>query len=123
MEHCQNCGGCQNCSGCHRALLLSSEEISLLQRFAQLPFLPVARKASDTQPVYLEEGDPAQNALVITCLEKKGLIDIDYHMPLDRFDYSVYAGYPLRGSMALTARGQQVLDTIELQGITEDETY
>ncbi len=120
MEHCQNCGSCGNCSGCRPALLLSTGELALLKRFAQIPFLPVARKASDTEPVYLEDGDPIQNALVIACLEKKGLIDIDYHMPLERFDYSAYAAYPLQGSMALTARGQEVLDTLDLQGISED---
>ena len=120
MEHCQNCGSCGNCSGCQRALLLSADELSLLQRFAQIPFLPVARKAGDTEPVYLEDGDPVKSALVIACLEKKGLIDIDYHMPLDRFDYSAYRDYPLHGSMALTARGQEALDTIDLQGVTEE---
>lgn len=120
MEHCQSCGGCKDCGGCERALVLTRPELELLRRFAQIPFLPVARKAGDTEPVYLEDADPAQSALVITCLEKKGLIDIDYHMPLDRFDYSAYQDFPLHGSMALTARGQEVLDTVELQGITEE---
>lgn len=119
MEHCQNCGGCENCGGCDRSLTLTVQELDLLNRFAQIPFLPVARKAGDTEPVYLEEGDPLAIAPAILCLEKKGLIDIDYHLPLDRFDYSAYADYPLHGSMALTQRGQEVLDTLEKQGITE----
>ena len=92
----------------------------MLRVLGQIPFLPVARSAASLEPVYLEEGDPAQNALVIACLEKKGLIDIDYHLPLDRFDYSAYEAYPLHGSMALTVRGQEVLDTIDLQGITDE---
>lgn len=123
MEHCQNCGGCGSCGscgGCERALVLTHQELELLRRFAQIPFLPVARKASDTEPVYLEDADPAQSALVIACLEKKGLIDIDYHQPLCGFDYSAYRDFPLHGSMALTQRGQEVLDTVELQGITEE---
>jgi len=120
MEHCQNCSGCEGCGGCERALVLTHQELALLRRFAQIPFLPVARKAGDTEPVYLEDADPAQSALVIACLEKKGLIDIDYHQPLCGFDYSAYGDFPLHGSMALTARGQEVLDAVELQGITED---
>lgn len=117
MSHCNNC--CGNCGGCDRSLLMTEEELALLERFAQTPFLPVARKADDEAPIYLEEGDAAQNALILTCLEKKGLIDIDYHMPLVGFDYSAYAAYPLHGSMALTLRGQEVLDTVELQGFGE----
>lgn len=120
MEHCDHCGGCERCGGCDRSLLLTEQELTLLRCFAQIPFLPVARKASDTVPVYLEEGDPDAAAPVISCLEKKGLIDIDYHMPLQGFDYSAYDPYPLRGSMALTLRGQEVLDAVELQGFSED---
>ena len=120
MEHCKNCGGCESCGGCGRALLLTPQELALLRQFAQIPFLPVARKQDSEEPVYLEDGDPAQSAYTIACLEKKGLIDIDYHQSLTGFDYSAYEGYPLQGSMALTVRGQEVLDTVELQGITEE---
>lgn len=120
MEHCNHCGGCEKCGHCDRSLLLSQQELDLLKEFAQLPFLPVARKPSDAEPVCLEYGEPTRIAPVITCLEKKGLIDIDYHMPLKSFDYSAYSAYPLQGSMALTLRGQEVLDTMELQGITEE---
>ena len=119
MGSCKNCGGCKSCGGCG-SLLLTREEIQMLEKFAQIPFLPVARRADDTVPVYLEEagGDPA---LVLACLEKKGLIDIDYHMPLTGFDYSAYARWPLHGSMALTDRGQEVLDTLQWQGAADEE--
>ena len=118
MEH--SCSGnCGSCSGCAKELVLTPMEMDMLQTLAQIPFLPVARKASDETPIYLESGNREENALLIACLEKKGLIDIDYHMPLARFNYSAYAAYPLHGSMALTARGQEVLDTIALQGIFE----
>ena len=122
MSNCNSCGGsssCGGCSGCGGALELSKGEVELLQAFAQCPFQPVARKASEETPIYLESGNEAENALVLACLEKKGLIDIDYHLPLARFDYSAYSAYPLHGSMALTLRGQQVLDAIDLQGIDE----
>ena len=120
MEHCNHCGGCGKCSGCDRSLLLSQQELDLLRTFAQFPFLPVARKASGTDPICLELGDPAMAGPVIACLEKKGLIDIDYHLPLKSFDYQAYSTYPLHGSMALTLRGQEVLDTMDLQGILEE---
>jgi len=119
MEHCDHCGGCEKCAGCDRSLLLTEPELALLRCFAQLPFLPVARKSGDEEPVYLEDGDPLAAAPVIKCLEKKGLIDIDYHLPLQGFDYRAYSAYPLQGSMALTLRGQEVLDAVELQGFSE----
>ena len=51
-------------------------------------------------------------------MEKKGLISLDYDKPLKGFDDSAYSAYPIRGSMALTERGQLVLDLIERQGVT-----
>ena len=78
----------------------------------------MARKPSNTEPVCLEFGEGLTP--VIACLEKKGLIDIDYHQPLKSFDYSAYSAYSLQGSMALTLRGQEVLDTLELQGFGEE---
>ena len=35
---------------------------------------------------------------------------------------SAYTGYPVHGSIALTARGQTVLDMLEIQGIEESES-
>ena len=119
MGNCHSCSGnCGQCGGCINALTLTQSEIDMLLTFSQIPFLPVARKADDMTPVYLEaEGD---YSLILACLEKKGLVDIDYRSPLSRFDYSAYASFPVHGSMALTARGQQVLDLLQLQGITEE---
>ncbi len=123
MAHCDNCTGCSNCggcSGCGGALELTGAELAFLQIFAQYPFLPVARKASDERPVYLESGDAEKNAAVLVCLEKKALIDIDYRQKLQGFDYSAYSAYPLHGSMALTVRGQQVLELLEVQGLQDE---
>ena len=121
MEHCKNCSGCDNCSGCGRALLLTAQELALLRQFAQIPFLPVARKADDMTPVYLEDTayTPEEYSLILQMLEKKALISIDYDQPLAGADMSAYKGYPVHGSFALTERGQQVLEMLELQGITE----
>lgn len=114
-----NCGGC---SGCSCPLTLTEGELVMLQSLGQIPFLPVARKAGEETPVYLEEDAYSQEeyGLILLCLEKKGLIDIDYSKPLAGCSYEGYEGYPVRGSIALTARGQQVLETASLQGTVED---
>ena len=101
-------------------LELTGEEIQLLRELGQYSFLPVARKMSDMIPVYLENGEQQKElmSLVIQCLEKKMLIDITYD-PLPGADMRAYKGYPVHGSMALTARGLQVLELLEVQGISE----
>ena len=120
MGNCNSCGGsCGNCGGCAGSLVLTEQELDMLQLLAQIPFLPVARKASDMIPVY--PGGTQDTATVLQCLEKKGLIDIDYRLPLSGFDYSNCSGYPVHGSMALTQRGQQVLEMLDIQGFTPEE--
>ena len=122
MGNCNSCGGnCAACSGCAKELILSEKEIELLQTLGQIPFLPVARKMGDLDPVYLEEQDLSveEYSLILQCMEKKGLISLDFDKPLKAFDDSAYAAYPIRGSMALTQRGQTVLELIELQGVQE----
>ena len=120
MANCNSCGGkcekCATCGGCSgNELVLCPQEIAMLQRLGQIPFLPVARKAADMIPVYLEEGDREENTWVLQMLEKKQLIDIRYD-PLPGADMSAYGGYPVHGSMALTERGHQVLEILEVQG-------
>ena len=93
----------------------------MLRQFAQTPFLPAAAKSGTDGPVYLE--DPRQDfrdcRSVLRGLAKKGLIRVDYDIPLSNFDYQAYSAYPLHGSMALTARGQAVTELMEIQGIEE----
>ena len=110
-------GNCGACSGCARELVLTGKEIEFLNTLGQYAFLPVARTMGDLTPVYLEEGDRDEMSLLLQCLEKKGLISLDYDKPLRQFDESAYAAYPIRGSMALTERGQKVLELMEYQGI------
>ena len=90
----------------------------MLFTLGQYSFLPVARKAGDMTPVYLEETrrTPEQYSLVLQCLEAKGLITLDYSAPLPGADMTAYAAFPLHGSMALTGRGYQVLELLETQG-------
>lgn len=124
MSNCENCGGCAgncaNCSGCSHGgeLVLNAGEIGFLQLLGQVAFLPVARKMGDLEPVYLEEGEARREeySLILQCLEKKNLISLDFDKPLRGFREDAYLAYPIRGSIALTQRGQQVLELLDIQG-------
>ncbi len=112
-----NCNGnCAACSGCARELVLTQKEVDFLNTLGQFAFLPVARTLGDLTPIYLEEENREEAGLLLQCLEKKGLISLDYDKPLKGMDQGPYAPYPIRGSMALTERGQKVLEMLEYQG-------
>ena len=113
-------GNCAACSGCARELVLTEKEIDFLNTLGQYAFLPVARSMGDLTPVYLEEDAPEEVSLLLQILEKKGLISLDYDKPLAGFDEAAYAAYPIRGSMALTERGQKILELMEYQGISRE---
>ena len=119
MSNCS--GNCGSCGGCAKELVLAKQEADMLYTLGQFSFLPVARKADDMTPVYLEDTRYSREeySLILQCLEKKQLISIDYDAPLADADMSAYSGYPVHGSFALTQRGQQVLELLELQGLTE----
>ena len=109
-----NCNGnCSGCSGCAGMLEITKTELEVLRELGQIPFLPVARQMGEQTPV--RPGEEAEEmSLALLCLEKKGLISLDYDQPLKGCDYGVY---PIRGSFALTARGQRVLELTEIQGV------
>ena len=115
-------GNCSSCGGCAKVLELTQAEMDFLMDLAQFAFLPIARRADSMDPVFLEDAlhTREEYSLILQCMEKKGLITLDYDQPLANFDAAAYAAYPLRGSMALTARGQQILELMELQGILEE---
>ena len=116
---CAGCEACESCPGCGD-LLLTRDELAVLETFAQTPFLPLARRADDEVPVCLDlPVAPDRTAAVLRNLESKGLISLDYHLPLAGFDYAPYASWPLRGSMALTAAGQEAVESLEIQGVEE----
>lgn len=122
MSKCGNCGGnCASCGGCARSLSITEGELAFLRLLGQIPFLPVVRKRDDMVPVYPEEPDRLEeNSLVLQCLEKKGLISIDYASPLGKNEGETYRTYPVHGSMGLTQRGYTVLEQAEIQGFTEE---
>lgn len=127
MKSCDSCGGCGGCSssgscgGCANRLELHRAELDFLQKLAQIPFLPVARRADDMTPVYLEDSDYTREeySLILQCLEKKALVSIDYDSPLKGADMGAYKGYPVHGSVALTARGIGVVEMLQMQGAEE----
>ncbi len=122
MSQCPS-GGCGSCSGCAKQLTLTEQEIYMLRTLGQIPFLPIARRADDITPVYLEDTTYTREeySLILQVLEKKDLISLDYRTPLSGADMSAYKGYPVHGSMALTAKGQTVLEMLETQGIEDEE--
>lgn len=120
MDGCEgNCGGCcGKCGSCGSEMVLAPEEIAMVRQLGQIPFLPVARKADSMVPMYFEEQEytPEKYTLILQCLEKRGLISIDYDRPL-KGEYSAsYSSYPIKGSFALTASGLQVLEILDIQG-------
>lgn len=123
MSNCGNCGKgcCGSCGGCGQ-LVLSEGEIRMLRTLWQIPFLPVARLADSTDPIYLEETEytPQEYSLILQCLEKRGLISLDYDRPLKGCDLRAYESYPLLGSFGLTAKGQSVAEALELQGFFQE---
>lgn len=115
-----DCGACSGgCNGCANSLTLTEAEIKMLQTLGQIPFLPIARRAEDPAPIYFEEDarSTEEYTLILRLLEKKGLISLDFDKPLKNFP--ACSDYPIWGSMALTARGQGVLELLELLGAEE----
>lgn len=117
---CEHCGGnCASCGGCAATLELTEGELHILNLLGQYSFLPVARRADDMTPVFLEDNlySREQYSLILQCLEVKQLICIDYDVPLAGADMSAYQNWKVHGSIALTQRGYTVLDILETQGI------
>lgn len=119
QEHCGACCG----GACAAAYTLTPAEYALLQTLAVTPFLPVASNWDLKSPVYLEETEFSQDdyAQAILALSHKGLLRIDYDIPLKNFGYSAYCAYPMHGSVALTGAGQELLERIEIQDIVREE--
>lgn len=122
MHNCSSCSGCKGscsgCTGCGGSLSVTEEEVAFLNRLGQIPFLPVGRNIGDTDPIFLEEGAEKKEfySLLLQCLEKKNLISLDYDRELKGYGEGWYAAVPVKGSMALTRRGQTVLELLEYQG-------
>ena len=62
-------------------------------------------------------GHPKDIFIILQVLEQKNLVSLDYDKPLAGAYGAGYAAYPVKGSAALTARGQKVLEMLEISGI------
>lgn len=111
-----NCG---SCGGCAKVLELTQGEMDFLLELGQFAFLPIARRADDMVPVYLEDEryTKEEYSLILQVLEQKGLVSLDYDKPLNGGYGDAYAPYAVKGSVALTAKGQRVLEMLEISGI------
>ena len=112
-------GNCASCTGCGRELELTRGELKVLMQLGEVAFLPVARTMGELTPVY-PENTTEEFSLLLQCLEKKGLVSLDYHLGLKGYSHPDYDRFPIRGSMALTERGQKVLEMLDYQGITQE---
>ncbi len=124
LSHCEDCslGGCASggCSGCHFGeITLFREELMILLDLGQLAFLPILTRSENQGPVYApaypySQGETPSFSDLIRSLNQKGLLTIDPDIPLENADYGSFAsdGALRRGSLALTAKGQEVLDWI-----------
>ena len=112
MQSCN--GSCGGCSGCGRALELTKPELDFLASLGEIPFQPLVRLLGEDRPIYPGRGEETTRVLLL--LERKGLVSLDYDKPLAGFPYP---DYPIRGSVALTLRGQQVLELMDYQGIQD----
>jgi hypothetical protein len=133
---------------------LTEAEANLLRQFAQIPFLPLARFLMVNQeeddlesvglaPVFLSDGKETVAQIkevgnLLLDLEEKGLITLDYDIPLSGYDYEIYRtsdAYLLfvdtvlegsqregflfdtpileLGSMALTAAGRSAVEQLD----------
>ena len=116
---CKNCSG-GGCGGCAKVLELTQGEIDVLQELAIYAFLPVARKADDMTPFY-PEGESyslEEYSAILMHLERKALICVDYGAPIGTYPAELYGSWPVHGSMALTQRGQEVVDSLNITGIS-----
>ena len=88
--------------------------------------LPAKEKYRDRSTVAHGEGSPPSaggNPIPsggiqwdVSGVESRGLIRIDLDLPLAGCSYEDYGEYPLHGSLALTALGQEALDDMEILG-------
>lgn len=117
---CESCTSCkESCGSCARQITLTPAEVDLLWQFSQTPFLPMAGGFDLKKPIYLEDSkyEPEIYSDALLALRQKGLIRIDFDLPLQNFDYTAYQSYPMYGSMALTSAGQDIVDQLEVENL------
>lgn len=97
---------------------MTPAEIAILKRLAETPFLPLVKKNhTGDQFMPVSEFISPEYRIALLALNNKGLISMDADFPLSNFDYSEYLKQYKCGSIALTGKGQAVIDVIEVQGM------
>lgn len=120
-EGCMGCGTAGQCGagGCSNRgeLILCREEVMILLELSQFAFLPVVQEIEFEELKYTSVQDdllPEMSSFseVIASLEQKRLITVDPDIPLHNIAYEPWSGHKSArcGSMALTQRGQEILD-------------
>jgi hypothetical protein len=155
-EHEHGDGGCECCSGsCGDGVIyITEDEHAFLKALAQRSFLPLARfmmtssKSEDLEsvalaPVFMTDPGDAMETVkkigrTLTDMEEKGLITLDYDIPIQDEPYAVYKESGLfkdfcdvvgegkkndaflfdqpvleTGSIALTALGHAALESLD----------
>ena len=107
-EHCGGCGGGD--------IYLTEKALELLELLGERAFLPLGERGG--KPVYISDSGEVYVSSP-TALKLSGLATLDLDIPLQGFDYSGYAGCTRLGSMALTARGQEALESLSIRGVEE----
>ena len=77
---------------------------------------PWAAEHQIAEPAEDADYSPEEYGEALAWLQLKGLARLDYDLPLRNFDYAAYGDYPLHGSAALTAAGQEAVEALEVQG-------
>lgn len=139
-----SCGGCGCQNREIAITEREKDFLLLLAQLPFLPLAQFFSKSIDSEQanamtlasVYLETADDSLDTILETGallrdLEGKRLITLDYDKPLQNYDYTIFeeskafkdfcqkqavSGQPIveRGSIALTALGQEVLDSMEI---------
>ncbi|MEG2000472.1 MAG: hypothetical protein RR053_03645 [Evtepia sp.] len=117
MSSCADCiGSCSNdCSHCgSRQIVLCPAEAALLFELGQYAFMPVFYETNTGRFSPIEEAESEFHDVVIS-LKNKGLIYADADIPLKNVVYPKKNA--AHGSLAMTALGQETLETLEIQEI------
>ena len=126
-EHTASRKGCCGGSCSDKVITLSATAVAMLEKLAQIPFLPVTRFVMGSSksphlssialaPVYLENAEESmeqvkESAAALLQLSEYGLIDLDYDSPLERCDYALYEAADLYAYFKKTVQdGQQQAD-------------
>jgi hypothetical protein len=117
---CSGCASskqCGGCSGCGKGeLLLTKGEGQVLLELGQFAFLPILQEgrgeACSYHPIPQDVPSMPENfSQVMLALQQKGLITIDPDLAMPNVSYGSWESKDLHcGSIALTAKGQEVVD-------------